>query len=54
MAHAMLWNVIAWGMWGILLLGWRYALERRRQRHAAAEALAFLSAEPLPTMTEAV
>ncbi len=54
MAKAMLWNVIGWGMWGLLLLGWRYALERRRQRHAAVAALAFLSAEPLPSMTEAV
>ena len=54
MEHAMLWNVIAWAMWGVLLLGWRYALERRRQRHAAAAALAFLSSEPLPTVTETV
>ena len=54
MGRAILWNFIAWGMWGILLLGWRYALERRRQRHAAAEALAFLSAEPLTTVTEVV
>ena len=48
MERAMLWNVIAWAMWGALLLGWRYALERRRQRHAAAEALAFLSEDAAP------
>ena len=53
MTHALLWNVLAWGMWGAFLLGWRYALERRRQRAAAARALAFLSAEPLPEITEA-
>ena len=54
MYAAVLWNVAAWAMWGLFLLGWRYALERRRQRLAAANALAFLSAEPLPAMTEAV
>lgn len=57
MGKAMLWNLIAWAMWGALLLGWRYALERRRQRHAAAEALAFLSADasthaPTSSVTE--
>ena len=25
------WNVLAWTMWGIFILGMRYALERRRQ-----------------------
>ena len=44
MRPAVLWNLAAWAMWGFFLLGWRYALERRRQRIAAAEALAFLSA----------
>ena len=43
MVPALLWNFAAWAMWGALLLGWRYALERRRQRLAAAQALAFLS-----------
>ena len=51
MLPAVLWNVAAWAMWGALLVGWRYALERRRQRHAAARALAFLSAEPMPAAT---
>ncbi|MGI4827861.1 MAG: cytochrome c biogenesis protein CcsA [Janthinobacterium lividum] len=54
MYAAVLWNLTAWAMWGFLLLGWRYALERRRQNLAAARALAFLSAEPLPTVTEVV
>ncbi len=48
MVPALVWNLVAWAMWGALLLGWRYALERRRQRHAAAEALAFLSADVAP------
>ncbi len=56
MYPALLWNMAAWAMWGALLVGWRYALERRRQRMAAAQALAFLSTgsfgEPVPTLTE--
>src|ERR1700759_1227314 len=40
-----LWNVLAWFLWGVMLLGYRYALERRRQRIAAAEELAFLQSE---------
>jgi heme exporter protein C len=31
MLPAFLWNVVAWAMWGIFLLCFRYALERRRQ-----------------------
>ena len=54
MYQAVLWNLAARAMWGALLLGWRYALERRRQRAAAAQALLFLSREALPTMTEVV
>ena len=54
MGRAILWNFIAWGMWGILLLGWRYALERRRQHHAAAAALEFLSSDSLPDVAEVV
>ncbi len=56
MQTAVLWNVIAWAMWGFFLLGFRYALERRRQHIAAAKALAFLSADvsstPIPLHTE--
>ena len=47
MTRAWLWNLLAWAMWGAFLLGWRFALERRRQRQAAARALAFLSADPI-------
>ena len=50
MRPAVLWNMIAWGMWGFFLLCWRYALERRRQQQAAAAALAFLSADPDPAI----
>ena len=54
MLPALGWNFLAFAMWGVLLLGWRYALERRRQRQAAAEALAFLSNDPLPDSRAAV
>ena len=57
MRPALLWNMLAWAMWGALLLGYRYALERRRQRQAAADALAFLSSDsaiaPVAALTEA-
>jgi heme exporter protein C len=39
---AVLWNLGAWLAWGILLAGWRYNIERRRQvaeQHAALHAL---------------
>jgi heme exporter protein C len=39
---AVLWNLAAWLAWGILLAGWRYSIERRRQvaeQHAALHAL---------------
>jgi heme exporter protein C len=39
---AVWWNLAAWGMWGLMLLAFRYALERRRQRaeqQAALEAI---------------
>jgi len=32
MYPAFLWNTLAWLMWGILILAFRFALERRRQR----------------------
>jgi heme exporter protein C len=53
MYAAVLWNVAAWAMWGALILGYRYALERRRQRKAAALALGFLAGEPVPELLEA-
>jgi heme exporter protein C len=31
MMPAFVWNIIGWGMWGIFVLAFRYALERRRQ-----------------------
>lgn len=45
MVPAVLWNLAAWAMWGAFILGVRYAIERRRQRIATAEALGFLGAE---------
>jgi heme exporter protein C len=38
MMPAFIWNIIGWAMWGIFLLLFRYALERRHQEseHAAA------------------
>jgi heme exporter protein C len=38
MLHAFGWNVLAWLAWGLLILGLRYAVERRQQKIAAAEA----------------
>ncbi len=32
------WNILAWLLWGLLILGLRYAVERKQQRIAAAEA----------------
>lgn len=43
MVPAVLWNMLAWAMWGAFVLGLRYALERRRQRRLAAQSLDFLS-----------
>jgi len=42
MAAAFGWNVLAWFAWGVLILGYRFVVERRRQRveqHAALRAL---------------
>src|SRR5579875_3764839 len=38
MVPAVLWNVIAWAMWGAFVLGLRYAVERNRQRQAVEAA----------------
>lgn len=43
MVPAVLWNMLAWAMWGAFILGLRYALERRRQQRLAAHSLDFLS-----------
>jgi heme exporter protein C len=39
---AILWNMLAWALWGGLILGVRYVIERRRQQKTAAIALGFL------------
>jgi heme exporter protein C len=44
MVPAFNWNIVAWGMWGIFLLGFRYALERRRQTSEQDAALAAIEA----------
>jgi heme exporter protein C len=33
------WNVLGWAMWGVFLLAFRYALERRRQEREQEAAL---------------
>lgn len=42
MYPAVFWNLAGWAMWTAFLLYFRYALERRRQRAAAAHSLDFL------------
>ena len=44
MAHVLLWNMLAWFLWGALILGVRVAVERHHQKIAAAEAQAALEA----------
>jgi heme exporter protein C len=44
MYPAWIWNIAAWGMWGIFLLGFRYALERRRQALEQDDALQAIEA----------
>jgi heme exporter protein C len=44
MYPAWIWNIAAWGMWGIFLLGFRYALERRRQASEEDAALQAIEA----------
>ncbi|HEY4380313.1 MAG TPA: cytochrome c biogenesis protein CcsA [Acidobacteriaceae bacterium] len=44
MLPAFLWNVVAWAMWGIFLLGVRFALERRRQQSEQDAALQAIEA----------
>jgi heme exporter protein C len=38
MVHALLWNMLAWMLWGILILGLRYRVERQQQKNAEREA----------------
>lgn len=44
MVGALMWNMLAWFAWGVLILGIRWALERRQQKIAAAEAQIALEA----------
>src|ERR1039458_2316823 len=44
MLPAFLWNLAAWAMWGIFLLCFRYALERRRQARDQDAALLAIEA----------
>jgi heme exporter protein C len=53
MYPAVLWNMLAWAMWGAFILGLRYALERRRQSRAAVLTHQFLSDNAFSPLTEA-
>ena len=41
---AFIWNIVAWAMWGILILVFRYVLERRRQASEQDAALQAIEA----------
>ncbi|MGC9199640.1 MAG: cytochrome c biogenesis protein CcsA [Acidobacteriaceae bacterium] len=45
MAPAVIWNMVAWAMWGAFVLGLRYAIERRHQQASNAQALGILQDE---------
>src|ERR1017187_7114835 len=45
MVPAFLWNMLAWIMWGILILVLRYHVERQQQKFAAQQAQSALDAE---------
>jgi heme exporter protein C len=38
MIGAFLWNMLAWFLWGVLILALRYRVERQQQKIAAKEA----------------
>jgi heme exporter protein C len=42
MVGALMWNMLAWFLWGLLILALRYQVERKQQKIAAAEAEAAL------------
>jgi heme exporter protein C len=44
MVGAFLWNMLAWLLWGLLILGLRYRVERQQQKIAAREAQQALNA----------
>lgn len=45
MYPAFLWNILAWLMWGVFILAFRIALERRRQRREQLEGLRSLEGD---------
>jgi heme exporter protein C len=54
MVPAVLWNMLAWALWGFFVLGLRYAIERRRQHKADAFSISFLGGEDNPPLPEAL
>jgi heme exporter protein C len=44
MTGALMWNMLAWFLWGVLIIGIRYSLERRHQKIVETEQMAALSA----------
>lgn len=44
MVGALLWNILAWTAWGVMVLGVRFYLERKRQKALAREALEAIGA----------
>ncbi len=53
MYGAVFWNLAGWALWGACVLGLRYAIERRRQRQAAAHAMSFMTPTPESQTLEA-
>lgn len=44
MRPALLWNFLAWFLWGLFIVGFRYVVERRRQLATQADALRAIEA----------
>ena len=44
MVNVLLWNMLSWFCWGVLILGFRFYVERRHQKIAAVEAQEALAA----------
>jgi len=44
MVSVLMWNMLAWLLWGLLILGLRYRVERKSQKIASSEAMASLHA----------
>jgi heme exporter protein C len=45
MANVLLWNMLSWTLWGLLVLGLRYRVERKHQQNAHQEAMEALHAQ---------